>query len=240
MSKNTAIVTNHDLYGGPPAAAALAELGFATLCHGQSLATAENRAAFQREHPRLDAAAAQTPEDLVEEALTRYGHIDVVISNDVGVVRPDELGGDTAADFRVLLESLAITPLRLIVAALPHMKARGRGRIVLVTSAAPLRPLPRMSAYSAARAAANNLVKSLALELGPFGLSVNAIAPMYLESSYFPHGMDDPAIATRVQEIIPMQRMGRPDEFAELIRPLVVPGAAFVSGQIIAFSGGSI
>jgi len=137
-----------------------------------------------------------------------------------------------------LLEDFAIRPYRLAAAAVPHMKSQGGGRIVLITSGAPLRPAPELALYAAARAAPNSLVKSLAIELGPFGISINAVAPFLLASNFFPRGMDDPIIAERVRAAIPMRRMGRPEEIGPLIALLASGRSDFISGQIVAFSGG--
>jgi NAD(P)-dependent dehydrogenase (short-subunit alcohol dehydrogenase family) len=238
MPAMIAVVTNVNDYVGPPAAAALAAEEMTVLCHSAAFAEPDARDAFERGHAQLSAAHAQTPEDLIEEALQRFGRVDVVVSNDAANVRAGPFDERSADDYRTLFEAFAVNPCRLAMAALPRMKSQRSGRIIFVTSGAPLRPAPGLALYAATRAASNSLVKSLAAEFGPFGISVNAVAPYLVASNYFPRGMDDPAIAKRVQQAVPMQRMGRPEEAGALIALLASGTADFVSGQVIALSGG--
>jgi len=238
MAERVAIVTNVLDYAGPPSAAALAADGFRTLCHSTEFSKAERRSAYERAHPDQRAARATCVEELAAEAMALFGRIDVAISNDAGNVQRGPVQGRSAADYRVLLEAFAVTPFRLVAAVLPHMKSQGYGRILLITSGAGLRPMPDLVLYSAARAATNTLVKALAAELGPAGLSVNAIAPYMLLSNYFPGGMDNPDFAKRVRELIPMQRPGEPQELGALVSLLASGKADFISGQVIGFSGG--
>ena len=121
------------------------------------------------------------------------------MSNDVGDMRAGPFLDRSIDDFRALLEAFSIYPARLALEAIPQMKIQDGGRILFVTSGAPLNPTPGMSMYTAARAAANTLVKSLAKEYGADNISVNGLAPFYAESSYLPMGMDDPSVAEHVR-----------------------------------------
>jgi 3-oxoacyl-[acyl-carrier protein] reductase len=236
MAKRVAIITNVLDYAGPPAAMALAT-DFCVLCHSKYFTDDEAASIYSTQHPDRTVAKAQTPEDLVEEALSKFGRIDVAISNDAGDIRRGPIEDRSTDDFRALLESFAVAPFRLVAAVLPRMKEQREGRIILITSGAALRPTPQMTLYSAARAAANSMVRGLATEIGPAGLSINAIAPFYLQSNYFPSGMNDPELAKRIHELIPMKRFGQPEEIGALIELLSSGKADFISGQIIGFSG---
>jgi NAD(P)-dependent dehydrogenase (short-subunit alcohol dehydrogenase family) len=225
-------------YIGPPAAEALAADGMRVLCHSGQFADPRAREAFEAQHANQLAAEAQSPEALVAEAVKRFGRIDAIVSNDAANVRRGPFEQRTVEDYRSLFEDFAVRPCRLVMAALPHMKAQKSGQIVLVTSGAPLRPAPDIALYAATRAATNSLVKSLATELGSFGISINAVAPFLVASNYFPKGMDDPIVAERVRAAIPMQRMGKPEEAGALVALLASGRASFVSGQVVAVSGG--
>lgn len=238
MTRQTVVMTNVTDYAGPPAAATLAREGMNVLCHSPAFADARIRSAYEAEHRGQTAALAQSPDALVAEALERFGRLDAAVSNDLGDVMRGDFTERTADDFRELLERFAVAPVRLALAALPHMKERRRGRLLFITSGSPMSPAKGLSMYAASRAAPNTLVKALAKEFGPFGISINAVAPYFLESNAFPLGMKDPAFAEYVRQSVPMQRMGTPDEVGALIALLVSGRSDFISGQIIAFSGG--
>jgi NAD(P)-dependent dehydrogenase (short-subunit alcohol dehydrogenase family) len=111
MSERVAILTNVLDYAGPPAAKALAADGFRTLCHSPSFSDAGQHLAFERENPGRVAAAAQTPEALVAEAIERFGRIDVAISNDAANPLTGPIEERTAADYRTLVSRCAMVSL---------------------------------------------------------------------------------------------------------------------------------
>jgi gluconate 5-dehydrogenase len=239
MPEGVAVLMNAEVYAGPAALEGLAPNDFTVLCHDAAFADPAGCAAFEAAHPGHVASAAATPEALVEEALARYGRIDAAVGNDIGNSMRGPFEDRSAGDYRAILESYTITPFRLARAVTPAMKARGQGRIVLITSGAPLSPRPGIVLHSAARAATHIMVTALAAELGPAGISVNAIAPIYLLTNLFPGGMEVPAQAEMIRAAVPMQRFGEPSEMAGLVGLLASGRADFISGQIIAFSGGA-
>src|SRR5512137_856868 len=91
------------------------------------------------------------------------------------------------------------------------------------------------------RAALNALVRSISLELAPYEVPVNAIAPNYLYSeTYYPKAafVDDPAGREFVRQVVPVGRLARPEEIGELVRYLATARVSFMTGAIIDFSGG--
>jgi NAD(P)-dependent dehydrogenase (short-subunit alcohol dehydrogenase family) len=237
MSIRVALVTNVFDTAGPPAADALAAAGFQTVCHARAFADPAIRAEFEAGGPNRIAVAADTPADLVRQALERFGRIDAAVSNDTGDTCPGAFTDKTEDDYRAVLDSFTVEPFRLATAVLPTMQAQGAGRIIFVTSSSGLKASPNMVMYSAARAATHALTKSLAVEMAPHGISVNAIAPLLILSNFFAGGADDPELARLVDLMIPMKRYGRPDEIGGLIALLASGTADYISGQVIAFSG---
>lgn len=241
MPDRVAIVTNVNDYAGRPAAEALAGDGFIVLCHDPSFTSMAEREKFDRPEARVEAAEAQSPEDLVDEAVRRFGTLDAVVSNDSYPAKRARIEEGVAEDFRATLDALMVWPFRLLGAAARVMKPRRQGRIVMLTSASPLHPYPGFSMYASARAGASVLAQAAARELAPHGIVVNAVAPNFLYSeTYYPRAQweQDPKYVQRLKEMVPMQRLGRPAEIGALIAFLVSGKSDFVSGQVIPFTGG--
>jgi NAD(P)-dependent dehydrogenase (short-subunit alcohol dehydrogenase family) len=126
-----------------------------------------------------------------------------------------------------------VNTIRLLV---PGMVERGWGRIVNLASMAGKDGNPGLSIYSASKAAVIALTKSLGKELATTGVIVNAIAPAVIAT---PMNADtDPAVLEHITGLIPMQRVGRPEEVAELIAFLASERVSFSTGAVYDISGG--
>jgi NAD(P)-dependent dehydrogenase (short-subunit alcohol dehydrogenase family) len=120
------------------------------------------------------------------------------------------------------------------------MKPRKSGKLIFVTSAAPVHGLPNYCMYAAGRGGANSLALSIAKELARDNIQVNAVAPNYIESeSYFPKSLLAEATAVaKMTSKVPLGRLGKPAEVAEMIAFLASDGANFITGQVIPIAGG--
>ena len=245
----TALVTNATTYVGPPAVQALLDRDVRVLCQDESFSDREAAAAFERAHPGCEVTSSTEPDDLVQEMLSRFGRIDVLISNDVPRgLTSIESSGDPLHDLQPYVDSLLLVPAKLVSATLESMKRERLGSIVLVTSGAPLRnPMQSTAAgstlavgYSVARAATNALARAVAADVAEFNIQVNAIAPFYVFSPVFwpsELGEKDPEYMDEIKRMVPMGRFGSPTEVGALIGALTSGEMQFVSGQVIAFSG---
>ena len=222
------VVTHAKRFVGPSAAAVLAGYGATVIGH-------EGRTG-----PGIIVPDSSEPEALIDEVIAAYGRIDAVISNDAYPAVRAPVDEAEPGELRNALEALVEWPYRLIGRAVPHMKAARAGRIIMVTSAAPLRGLPNYSMYATARGAGNALVKSLSLELAPLNIQINAIAPNYIENpTYFPPELlaNEKAMAKMLSNI-PMKRLGKPEEVAETIAFLASDKCGFITGHVLPVAGG--
>jgi NAD(P)-dependent dehydrogenase (short-subunit alcohol dehydrogenase family) len=240
LHSTVAVVTNVMHFVGLAAAEELARHGAKVLCHDRSFAAAGPREAFARAHPHLAAGVNVEPEAMIADAESTLGPIDILVANDFHPAVRAPIDTAKPEDLRACLEALTVAPFTVAAAAARRMKARRRGKIVFVTSAAPLRGLPNYAIYATARGAANALAVSLAQELAAFNIQVNAVAPNYIESpSYFPKELTaDPVALKRMTDKVPLKRLGTPQEVAAMIAFLASPGADFITGQVIPIAGG--
>ncbi len=237
----TALVTDVCHFVGRSSALALQADGFHVFAQDESFTAADARTAFEAETPGVTALTAQSGPDL-RAALADHGvdALDALINNDAFPAERMKLEDASANDMRRTLEALVVTPFERTGALIPAMKARGRGSVVLVTSAAPFRGLPNYSMYVTARGAANALTRSLAMELAPFGIRVNAVAPNFIESpTYFPPAlMENPDTRDRILKNIPLGRLGQQGEAAATVAFLAGDGAGFMTGHVLPLAGG--
>ena len=186
----------------------------------------------------LDATDDEALRHLVERVAATPTGLEVAVNN-VGLShRPTPLADLDLAEFdRVLavtLRSVAVA-MHLELAAMQRCESAHRA-VVNVASSAGTSGVPGMSAYVAAKHGVVGLTRTAALDYGPQGIRVNAVAPGPIESG--PIMKLDPAVREQVGRHVPMRRMGRAQEVAEAVSWLASPSASFVTGVILGVDGG--
>jgi len=240
LEGKVALITNVTHFIGKAGALALAKHGAQVFCHDESFADETVRGMWEEDLKGITVLAATEPEATVAACLDQVGKLDALVCNDFFPAERAPIDEADPERLRAAIEALTVAPFRFASAAVPLLKTADNGRLVFVTSAAPLRGLPNYSIYATARGAANSLTISLAVELAKSGVTVNAVAPNYVESpSYFPEELaEDPEVMAKFAKKVPLGRLGQPAEVAEVIAFLCSDGAGFMTGQVLPVAGG--
>jgi 3-oxoacyl-[acyl-carrier protein] reductase len=186
------------------------------------------------------------PARLVEEAVAALGGLDILVTNAGGPPAGAFDSFDEAAWQKAIDLSL-LSHVRLIRAAMPHLKQSTAASVLTVTSYSVKQPIANLVLSNSIRAATVGLTKSLALELGPSGIRFNSILPGWTETERVTELMSFRAKqnGTSVEEEIakqskdsPLGRMGKPEEFANAAVFLVSPAAGYITGVMLTVDGG--
>ncbi len=195
---------------------------------------------------RADVTDQKQVEELVEQTLAEFGHIDILIVNSGGPP-PGDFLDLTPADWEVGIQTTLMSALYLCYAVIPHMLERGSGSIVTTQSYSVKHPIARLITSNSLRMAVIGMMKSLANELGPKGIRVNSINPAWTMTDRVEQLMTDraeankttiEAEAAKVSQVLPLGRMGTVEEYGKTIAWLASPAASFVHGHALMFDGG--
>ncbi|HEU5023426.1 MAG TPA: SDR family NAD(P)-dependent oxidoreductase [Spirillospora sp.] len=189
----------------------------------------------------LDLAGADITADVTDETALLdvadgLGPVDVLV-NSAGIVGPNEpLLETTSEQWRRVFDVNVLGTVNALRAFVPGMRDRGWGRVVNFASMAGKDGNPNLSVYSASKAAVIGLTKSIGKELATSGVLVNAIAPAVIAT---PMNADTaPDVLAHITSLIPMGRIGRPEEVAELVAFLSSDRVGFSTGAVYDISGG--
>jgi 3-oxoacyl-[acyl-carrier protein] reductase len=190
-----------------------------------------------------DPAAA---DGLVEATVEQFGRLDILVIN-AGGPPPGQFLDLNPHDWEAAIQLTLMSAVRLCYAAAPVMKRQATGSILAMTSVTVKQPLPNLILSNSLRLGVVGLVKTLADELAPFGIRVNAICPGWTRTARVEQLLCDRAErnestpdeeASRIAAAVPLGRMGRPEEFAAAAAFLVSPVASYITGVSLLVDGG--
>jgi 3-oxoacyl-[acyl-carrier protein] reductase len=237
LKSTTAIVCGASSGMGLAIAEALAE-------EGANVAMfARRRELLTREADRIGALAVRgdvtNPGDLkrlVENTLSAFGGIDVLVNNSGGPPRGSALElTDHAIEEAV--ELLLISAVRLTHLCLPHLRESGRGRVVNIESSSVREPVDKLALSNAVRPGVIGWAKTFAREVGPDGITVNSIAPGRIETERLAEVYPDGPTEADLEKI-PLRRFGQAREVADVVCFLASERAGYVTGAVIPVDGG--
>lgn len=190
---------------------------------------------------RCDVTDREQVQQMVDETLTRFGRLDILVNN-AGMLRDNLLFKMTDNDWdQVIAVHLRGAFLCSRAAQAPMVKQR-YGRIISLSSVSALGNRGQAN-YAAAKAGLQGFTRTVAIELGPFGITSNAVAPGLIETA-MTHalaerlGISFDELKERLAPQVPLRRFGQPHEVASVIAFLASDDASYVSGQIIYIAGG--
>lgn len=188
---------------------------------------------------RADVSRAADAQQLIDAAIERFGRIDFLVCNagiwEGGAI--DEMSEEVWD--RMMALNLKST-WSVCHAAVPHMKRERFGRIVIVSSTAGQRGEANVSNYAASKGGQISFTKSLAAELGPFGINVNSVAPGWVDTDMCADVFADPAFRKSIEDSIPVGRVATPEDIARPIVFLCTEWARHINGEILNVNGGSV
>lgn len=183
-----------------------------------------------------DVTNAAQAQSAVEKVIATAGSLEILVNNAGLAGRAAPIWEQSDADWHRVMDLNINAVFYLCRAVLPHMRAKGYGRIVNIASIAGKEGNPNMVAYSASKAAVIGLTKSVGKEVAAEGICVNAVAPAVIRTKIL--DQLTPAQVDYMVQRIPMKRTGQPEEVAAVVHFLASRDCSFVTGQCYDVSGG--
>jgi 3-oxoacyl-[acyl-carrier protein] reductase len=248
LTDKIAVVTGSSRGLGAASAAALVQEGCrVTICargEAQLAAAASDLRQLSNDADRVlpivaDVSTADGVEKVIGETVTTFGGLDILVNN-VGLARGSTLVDTSDDEWREAIDQTLFPAIRASRLAVPHMRRRGGGSIVMIASIWGRESGGRMT-YNAVKAAEISLAKSLAQQLARDNIRVNSVAPgsiLFPGGSWHRRQQADPAgIADFVMRELPFGRFGRPEEVGAVVAFLVSPRASWISGASVPVDG---
>ncbi len=240
LDGRAALVTGASRGIGAATARALDRAGARVALTGRSATDLDEVATQLARDPVVivgDLRDPHAPASIAARALAELGAVDVLVNNAATAARLDTVDTDAA----LVDEMLAVNvraPLLLIGALVPSMVERGGGSIINLSSVSGVVGTPRRAAYAASKGALDAMTRSLAIELGPKGIRVNAVAPGVVDTALWAKNKAIPGVVEGIEQQTPLRRWADADDIADVIVFLASDAARMVTGETVSADGG--
>ena len=185
---------------------------------------------------RADISKKSEVDDMFNHIESSLGPVAVLVNN-AGIQIPGSAWVNPEATWDEVIRTNLIGPMFCMQSAFAKMAPRKKGAIINITSIHDELPKPRFSSYAASKAGLWGLTTTLALELAPFHIRVNAVAPGVIMTALNPQ-LGAPEVASQVVAMVPLGRLGTPDDVAQAISYLASERASYITGTVLHVDGG--
>lgn len=185
-----------------------------------------------------DVGKVSDGQQFIADAVAEFGKIDILVNN-AGVERRADFWEVSEADFDAVLNVNLKGLFFITQAFVKHrMSAKSGGKIINISSVHEELPFPHFASYCASKGGVKMLTRNLSIELAPFGITINSIAPGAIETPINRNLLSDPAKLSSVLENIPLKRLGTPDDVAGMAVFLASEDSSYATGATFFLDGG--
>ena len=177
-------------------------------------------------------------QELITFAQKTYGKIDILVCNAASNPYYGDLADIPDESFEKIMNNNVKSNLWLCKNVIPHFKKNKSGSIIIISSIAGLQGVENLGAYSISKTADIGLIRSLAVELGKYNITVNGLCPGIIKTDFAKALWENPDILKDVESYAPLKRIGTTDEVAGAAILLASKPGAFITGQVITMDGG--
>jgi NAD(P)-dependent dehydrogenase (short-subunit alcohol dehydrogenase family) len=205
---------------------------------GQALVSELRKLGTEAEFIRADVRQEEDVRQLVDRTVKRFGRLDVAVNNAGTEGKPGAVTDQTAESYAATFDTNVLGVVLSLKHEIRVMRAQGAGSIINISSTYGHEGAAGASIHAASKHAVEGLTKSVALEVAESGVRVNAVAPGPTDTGMLDRFTGGEAGKAYMKSVVPMKRLGKPDELARAILFLASSDASFVTGQILSVDGG--